>query len=540
MKKQPKLDAKGYRKFGIRDKLAYAAGDFGCNMSFSLKSTVQTFWLVFMMMETGLFSILLLIVQVWDAINDPMIGSLIDSDKRKYRIGKYKTYILIGALGLLVGGAAVFLPFPNAGTVLKAVLFILGYVIWDAAYTMANVPYGTMLNIVTEDAGQRAQLSVFRSIGGAVGGMIPGMILPMLIWKKVTYDGSTDFLGSIEIPEGAESAFAPEKFHNNPLTGEAYQMGDAVLSPLTGKQLEVLLGDRVFIAALIMGVLGFIAFMFMLKFITIRGNEYAQLNKEGGEKVNLFKSFGAFIKNRPAVGCTIAAMGMFLGMQSASTATTIMFATHFGKASLSGIVQMVGFLPMFIFMPFATILVKKFGKKEVAGIGSIAGLIGGGILCVFPLFPDNLQLLVYMAGLVFFGLGMGFYNCVSWAMMGDAIDYSEWKTGKREESVVYALHSFFRKLAQGIGPAAVIALMGTSLIGYDVALGTIGQSAETAGRLCWLVAGLYMLSAVCQFVGVVLIYNVDKKTLAKMTADLAERRAAQELVAEQVSEPVEE
>ena len=527
MKKQPQLDANGKRKFGIRDKLAYAAGDFGCNMSFSLKSTVQTFWLVFMMMETGLFSLLLLLVQVWDAVNDPLIGSLIDGDKRKYKLGKYKTYILIGALGLLIGGAAVFLPFPNASTVIKAILFVLGYIVWDAAYTMANVPYGTMLNIVTEDTAERASLSVFRSIGGAVGGMIPGMILPMLIWKKVTYDGSTDFLNRIEIPEGAESAFAPENFHSNPVTGDAYVMGDKVLSPLTGKQLEVLLGDKVFWAALIMGVLGFVAFLFMIKNITIRGNEYAELNKEG-EKVNLFKSFGTFMKNRPAVGCTIAAMGMFLGMQSATTATTIMFATHFGQASLSGIVQMVGFLPMFIFMPFVTKLVKKHGKKEVASIGSIVGLVGGAILLVFPLCPESIQLVVYMLGLVFFGLGLGFYNCVSWAMMGDAIDYSEWKTGKREEGVVYALHSFFRKLAQGIGPAAVIAIMGTSLIGYDSALGTIGQSAETASRLCWLVAALYLLSAVCQFVGVAVIYNIDKKTVEKMNAELAERKASEQ------------
>lgn len=520
MKKAPVLDANGKRKFGIRDKLAYAAGDAGCNLSFGLKTTVQTFWLVFMMLETGLFSLLLLAVQAWDAINDPLIGSLIDSDKRKYKLGKYKTYILIGALGLLVGGAAVFLPFPNASTVVKAVLFILGYVIWDAAYTMANVPYGTMLNIVTEDAGERAQLSVFRSIGGAIGGMVPGIILPMLIWRKVTYDGTTDFLSKIEIPEGAESAFAPENFHANPLTGEAYEMGDAVLSPLTGSQLEVLLGDRVFWAALIMGVLAFVFFIFMIKNITIRGDEYAQLNQEGGEKVNLIKSFGAFMKNRPAVGCTIAAMGMFLGMQSAGTANTIMFATHFGQASLSGLVTAVGFLPMFIFMPLATKLVKKYGKKEVSTIGSIAGLVGGVILCLFPLFPKDIQLVVYMIGLVFFGFGLGFYNCVSWAMMGDAIDYSEWKTGKREESVVYAFHSFFRKLAQGVGPAAVIAIMGTSMIGYDSALGTIGQSAETAGRLCWLVAGLYLFSAICQFVGVALVYNIDKKTLEKMTAEL--------------------
>ena len=525
-KKPVQLDEKGYRKFGIRDKLAYAAGDLGCNMSFGLKGTVQTFWLVYMFMETGLFSILLLLVQAWDAINDPLIGTLIDSDKRKYKLGKYKTYILIGACGLLVGGAAVFLPFPNASTVVKAILFVLGYIVWDAAYTMANVPYGTMLNIVTEDAGERAQLSVFRSIGGAVGGMLPGIVLPMLIWNKVTFDPAnpTWFLDKIEIPEGAEAAFAPENFLTNPVTGVAYKAGDKVLSPLTGGQIEVLLGDRVFFAALIMGIIGFIFFVYMIKNIIIRGNEYAQLNDEGGEKVNLIKSLGTFMKNRPAVGCTIAAMGMFLGMQSATTANTIMFATHFGNASMSGLVMMVGFLPMFIFMPFAAKLVKKFGKKEVASVGSVAGLIGGAILLCFPLCPKSIQLFVFMGGLVFFGLGMGFYNCVSWAMMGDAIDYQEWKFGKREESVVYALHSFFRKLAQGVGPAAVIAIMGTPLIGYKSALGTIGQSAETAARLCWLVAALYAFSAICQFVGVALIYNIDSKTLTQMTEELKARK----------------
>ena len=533
MKKEIQLDQNGKRKFGIRDKLAYAAGDAGCNLSFGLKSTVQTFWLVYMMLETGLFAILLLLVQAWDAINDPIIGSLIDSDQRKYKMGKYKTYILIGAIGLLVGGAAVFLPFPNAHVAVKAMLFIIGYVIWDAAYTMANVPYGTMLNIVTEDAGERAQLSVFRSIGGAVGGMVPGIILPMLIWNKITWtaDGTAAFWDKIAPTLEGTGLTAEDFTHypNNPAifgdkAGQMYEIGDKVYSPLTGAQLEYLLGGRVFWAALIMGVLAFVFFIFMIKNITIRGNEYAHLNsEEKTEKINIFKSLGTFVKNRPAVGCTIAAMGMFLGMQSASTANTIMFATHFGNASLSGLIMMVGFLPMFIFMPFATKLVKKYGKKEVAAIGSIAGLVGGAILCIFPLCPKGAQLIVYMIGLIFFGLGMGFYNCVSWAMMGDAIDYQEWKTGKREESVVYALHSFFRKLAQGVGPAAVIAIMGTKLIGYKEELGTIGQSSETAARLCWLVAGLYLFSAICQFVGVAIVYNIDKKTLATMTEELAAR-----------------
>ena len=535
MKKTPLLDQNGKRKFGIRDKVAYAAGDLGCNMSFSLKSTVQTFWLVFMMLETGLLSILLLLVQIWDAVNDPLIGTLIDNDGRKYRHGKFKTYIFVGACGLLLGGAAVFLPFPNAPLVMKAILFILGYIVWDAFYTVANVPYGSMLSLVTEDAGERAQLSTWRSIGSMLGNILPSVLLPMIIWKKVTYDGTTGFLDSIEIPEDAADAFAPEKFHTNPVTGKPYEMGEEVLSPLTGKPLEVLLGNRVFLAALIMGVIGFAAFMLMLKLITVRVDESSvKTNASSGEKkskLDVFKSFAKFMKNRPAVGATLAAMGMFLGMNAATTATTIMFATYFNMASMSGVVQLIGFFPMFFFMPFITKIVEKYGKKEAAVFGTAVSLVGGLLMLIFPLFSNvTLSLVVYLASLVVYGVGMGVYTCVSWAMMADAVDYNEWKFGSREEGTVYSLHSFFRKLAQGIGPSMVLLMMG--VLGYKSKYGTIGQSAETAHNMCWLVAGLYLFSAVLQFVGLALIYNLDKKTLKVMSEELEARRGAEGETAE--------
>lgn len=503
--KEKKLDANGYRKFGMIDKIAYAAGDFGCNMSFALKGTVQTFWLVFMTMETGLLSALLLLVQIWDAVNDPLIGSLIDNDKRKYKMGKFKTYIFIGACGLLLAGAAVFLPFPNAPVVVKAVLFVLGYIVWDACYTVANVPYGSMLSLITEDSGERAQLSTWRSIGSMFGNIVPMIVLPMLIWEKVTYDGT----GS---------------YHTNPLTGEAYKNGDPVLDPLTGEQFETLLGERVFWAALIMGVFGFVAFMFMIKNITIRADENAVKTNEGGGKFNIIKAFGNFMKNRPAVGATVAAMGMFLGMQSATTANTIMFATYFNKASMSGVVQMIGFLPVVIFLPFIKKLVNKFGKKESSVVGTIVSVVGGVIMLVFPTIENrDTALIVYLLGLVAFGLGMSVYTCVSWALMADAIDYNEWKFGTREEGTVYSLHSFFRKLAQGVGPSVVLVIMGA--LGYNSDLGTIGQSATTAKNMCWLVAGLYLFSAIIQFIGIAVIYNMDKKTLSQMNAELEERHA---------------
>ena len=525
MKKEQTLDANGYRKFGLRDKIAYAAGDLGCNMSFSLKGTVQTFWLVFMMMETGLLSILLLIVQIWDAINDPMIGALIDRDKRKYKMGKFKTYIFVGACGLLLGGAAVFLPFPDADVVVKAILFVAGYIVWDAFYTIANVPYGSMLSVVTDDDGERAQLSTWRSIGSMIGNILPTILLPMLIWKKVTYDGTTSFLDKIAIPEGSEELFTPDKFHSNPLTGEAYKAGDKVLSPLNGQQLEILLGNRVFWAALIMGIIGFIAFIVMLKLITVRVDERTVQINEKSEKFNVFKAFGKFMKNRPAVGATVAAMGMFLGMNAATTANTIMFATYFNMASMSGVVQMIGFLPLFFFMPFITKIVKKYGKKEASVVGTLVSILGGGVMFIFPMIDNvTVGLVVYLLGLVLYGVGMGVYTCVSWAMMGDAIEYNEWKYGEREEGIVYSLHSFFRKLAQGVGPSIVLLIMGA--LGYVSKYGTIGQSPTTAHNMCWLVVGLYMFSAILQFIGLALIYNLDKKTLAKMNEELAAKRSA--------------
>ena len=73
MSKKTQLDANGYRKFGMTDCLAYAAGDLGCNMSFALKGTMAIFWTQFMGLDLW-YSALLIIVQVWDAINDPLIA----------------------------------------------------------------------------------------------------------------------------------------------------------------------------------------------------------------------------------------------------------------------------------------------------------------------------------------------------------------------------------------------------------------------------------------------------------------------------------
>ena len=477
-KKEVQLDSKGFRKFGMRDKVAYAAGDLGCNMSFALKSSIMAiFWTQFMALGEEMYAFLLVIVQIWDAINDPLLGSLFDADKKFHKHGKFKTYIFVGAMGLLFSGLFFFLPVPNAPRLMRCVLFVLGYVLWDAFYTIANVPYGSMMSVITTDGAERSELSTWRSIGSMVGNIVPMVLLPILC-----YDASNNLKGEV-----------------------------------------------VFIAATIMGVIGLACFIFMLKKTTIRVEENSVTISEEKQKFNVFKAMGNFMKNRAAVGATLAAMAMFIGMQGSTTATTVLFQSYFGNAKASGIIMLISYLPMFLFMPFIKKIVNKFGKKEACAVGSAVSTFGA-VLLFLPLGNGGAGLIGYIIAQVFFGLGLGFYTCVSWALMADAIDYNEWKNHTKEEGTVYSLHSFFRKLAQGLGPSAVILIM--KVLGYDGALGA-NQPFEVAENMKWLVAALYTFSAAVMFIAIAFVYDLNKKKVAQMTSELEERRsAAKESIAE--------
>ena len=465
-----KRDANGKRKFGMLDNLAYAAGDFGCNMSFALKGTLIIFWTQFMQMDSILYAGLLLIVQIWDAINDPLVGAMIDADQRKYRLGKFKTYILIGSIGLIIAGAMCFIPLPNASAMAKNILFVAGYVLWDAFYTVANVPYGSMLNLITEEPGERASLSAWRSIGSLVANIATMVLIPMLVYDK----------------------------NNN------------------------IMGTRVFVVALIMGIIGFFAFLFMIKNTELRVDEYIKVSEER-QKFNVVKAFTNFVKNRPALGVTLAVMAMFIGMQGAAAAVTVLFQSYFKNVQVSGIISLFAMIPMLLFTPFIRKLVDKYGKKELAVIGAIVSVIACLLMLVLPLTPDSKGIMIYTVCQFINSLGAGVFSLVSWSMMADAIDYNEWQNNTREEGTVYSLHSFFRKLAQGLGPSIVLVIM--------VALGYVeanqgNQTAAVASNMRYLVAGLYLFSALVQFLALKFVYNLDKKTLATMEEELKEKRAA--------------
>ena len=469
MAKAKALDATGHRKFGWLDKFSYAAGDFGCNMSFALKGTLTIYWTQFMGVNQMGMAGLLLLVQIWDAINDPVIGSMVDADRRHYKRNKFLAYINVGAIGLTVAGACCFLPFPGMPELVKTILFVAGYVIWDAFYTVANVPYGSMMSLITDDPVQRSQLSTFRSAGSMIANLVTGSLLPVLI-----YDAS-----------------------------------------------NTLLGERVFWIALIMGGIGLCFFQFMIRTTVIRVDTEVKTGEEM-PKFNVVKAMGAFIRNRAAVGASLAGMSGFIGMYGAQTAVTVMFQSYFKNAQISGLVGMVSMFGVFIFIPFATTITKKIGKKEGCTIGAVVACLAYVLMFALPITPDGKGLALYVLCQVIAMIGNGYSSCVTWALIADAIDYEEWKLGTRNEGTTYALYSFFRKVAQGLGPS--LGLVAATAVGYNATLGP-DQPVQIATNLRYLVPGMYLVGTVLGLIAYGLIYNVDRKTLDQMNADLEARHA---------------
>lgn len=458
---------KELKKFGFIDQLAYGLGDFGCNMSFALKSYLTIFWTQFMGIDSYMMAFLLLIVQIWDAINDPLLGMIVDADRHEYKRNKFVQYVWAGSIGLLVAGALCYIPWTTAPYVVKCILFCAGYMFWDAFYTVANVPYGSLLSLITADPAERTKLSTARSVGSMAGSMSASIIIPFLI-----YDAS-----------------------NN------------------------LRGDTLWVIGIVMGVLGFIAFQFMIKNTVVRvENKNLKVSDDEPVKFNPFVGIGHFLRNRAAIGATIAPVGQFIGMYGAATSVQVLFQAYFQNAQVSGIFSMLSYFGLFLWMPFAAKIVAKYGKKEVLIVGSIITCIGYALILILPITPDTTGLTLYAVAMVVAAIGGGIGSCVSWSLMADAMDYEEWKFGTRNEGTTYAMHSFFRKLAQGIGPSVGLAV--ATYLGYEATLGAAQPEAVQSAML--MQTGVfYLISGLCQFIGYAFVYNLDKNTVAQMEHDLA-------------------
>ena len=450
------------RPFGWQDKLGYSMGDMGCNFSFQLVSTfMQLFYLQYIGIESGHYATIILISKAFDAVNDIVIGNLVDT-KKIGKKSKYMPWIILGAVTLVIFNVMLFAPvknFPYAG---KYAWCLVSYCLWSIAYTMVNVPYGSLHSVITDDPQQRVTLSTFRSIGAALPAIIVMVALPGIVYSKQTNSA--------------------------------------------GEEIDVLKGETLLPVALVMSVFAFFVLWGTTKLVKERVSHDSSENAVGFKAI--ISSAKSFFTNRAMVGATIATVASVGLINSTMSLNNMVFQYFFNDASKTGIAMIGSYAPMIIVMVLIGKLTKKFGKKNVLVTAMLIGAISGVVSLFAPITPDSKGMIVYIICLMGLNVGNAVFQISVWAIVADCIEVSARKTGKSEEGSLYAIYSFFRKLAQGIGQAVVS--WGLVAINFKEGDNAI-QEAGFGDKVKMLYIVLLMVASVISFLSMKFIYNIGKK-----------------------------
>lgn len=442
------MEAKQPRPFGMRDKIGYAFGDMGCNFSFQLVSSyMYLFYTQCIGLSAKHWAWIIVVSKVWDAVNDVIIGSMVD----RTHIGKkskFMPWISIGSVGLVVFSIMIFTPVSSFSDAGKILWCLLSYCLWSVAYTMINVPYGSLHSVITDDPRQRTTLSTFRSIGAALPAVLV-MILPKLVYK------------------------------------------DNVLS-----------SNRLFVVSIVFSVAAFFTFFALQKMVTER-----VVRNDKTEKISYISTVKSYFSNRAIVGITIATVAVVIFYNSSMSVNNLVFQFYFNDAEKSTLAMIASYIPLVAFMPFASTISAKIGKKKLLTISGLVSVIAGVIMLFLPITPDMKGIILYVIGLMFVNTGCCVFQIIVWAMVADCIEDSYRKKGVREEGSLYAIYSFFRKLSQGIGSALVA--LALSAVGYVESSAV--QTAEVSKNIKNLYIILLVIGLLIMTLSMKFVYNIGFK-----------------------------
>ena len=443
---------KEVRPFGMRDKIGYGLGDFGCNMSFAfINNYLMVFYVTCMGIKAKHFAIIILLAKIFDAINDPIIGGICDASKPG-KDGKFKPWIKWASLPLLVSSILMFIYAPNAPYALKIAMCLGLYCVWSVAYTSVNVPYGSMQSVITTQSDERSSLSTWRSVGAMLA-QIPVMVL----LPKLVYDSKT----------------------SNP----------------RGNVFIYIVG--------VMGLIGFVSFILLRKLTT----ERVEPTVNNVQKFNYFKTLASFFKNKPMMGVTISSVAYLALMMTVTNSMQYVFMCYFKNTKIIPIATIIAGLPIGLGIVITKPLLKKFTKKQLCTYPFAISAVAAGI-ATFVRF-DNPYVWIAFIGVSMFGTC--FYLTLMWALVADCIDYQEEKTGRREEGSIYATYSLFRKIAQGVG-ASIIALS-LDLTGYSEKLDALSQAEGVPEKIYTMTGALPLIGALICLFSMHFLYNIkDKKS----------------------------
>lgn len=453
---------------GIKEKISYGFGDMASSM----------FWKIFGMyllfFYTDIFGLapaavgtMFFVTRIWDAVNDPIFGVL--ADRTESRWGKFRPWILFGALPFAIFGVLTFAVPPTTWAPWTRLLYAyITYTLMMMAYSAVNVPYASLLGVMSSDGRDRNALSSYRMFFAYAGSLIAlAMTEPLVRFFSKSLDSDT-------------------------------------------------LGWTFSVA-----VVGFLCLaLLLLCFRGVRERVRPDASESGSVSEDLKD---LLLHNRPwwiLIGAGITAL-VFNSVRDGAAIYYFKYYVHQDDArlfggffTLSALYLMVGQLSNMAGVALSAPLADRIGKKRVyGGAMCIAALLS---VVFFFLQPNQIVLMFVLQMLI--SLCAGSIFPLLWSMYADIADWSEWKTGRRATGLIFSSSSMSQKLGWTIGGA----LTGWLLSFYGFQANEI-QSADAISGIRAMLGYLPAVGAVASAI-LVRFYPLDDNTMKGVTEGLESRR----------------
>ena len=452
------MEGSDMKKLGVGRKVTYGFGNLAANL---LLTTANAFISYFYTDSVGLTAasvgLILLAGRILDGIADIGMGIIVDKTKSKY--GKARPWLLRLAIPY---GLAIVLLFsaPNFGANGNVIYALVTYLLSMFIFTGINVPYNTLTGLQSQDQKEREALSSFRTAFG--------------------------FLGALAVNMGTMP----------------------IVQALGGGKKGWLITAVIY--GLVAIVLYYICFKNSIEIDEVKDEAIL----DNRPKTPLIEGIKGLLSNKYWV--IVIVMVIIGNLVSGLSGVNVYYAQYvLGNPELVGLIGLGSFLPIIIGVVLSGPIIVKFGKRNVSIAGTILSIIGCIIIMIAP---SNVVCL--MAGLIVKGLGSAPMLIASFAMLGDTVEYGEWKSGTRFEGLTFSAESFGEKIGTGLGGAALGAIL--SVGGY------IGGKAVQSASAMFAIKASFIYVPIILYVLVIILlfaYKLDGE-YPQIIKELNERKAS--------------
>lgn len=440
----------------FKHKFGYALGDAGGCLTFAIMgSTFMKYCTDALGVDEILLGTLLIIWNIWDFVNDPLMGALMDKifAKNKNPRGKFRPWLLRSAPLICVTFIALWsVPQFFEGVALIAALFCLK-LLYEGSYTMFNIPMGSLLSAMSSNDAERASLSSARGIGSGIGNMLPVMIMPLIVNH---FGGSTN-------PTG-------------------YALG-----------------------SIICAVIGLV--LCLLHYFFTEERVVVETKKEVADSIKITDILHVFKVNRPFLALCMHGLFICLMQYTGNTLNNYLYDNVFGNLELVSYGTMLSAPFMVLIFVFGSKIARKLGLEKMIRYSLLVGSVLYISLYALHMITDvNPWIHIIWSGIAMGIASVSIY--MQWGLVGEAIDYNEMITGKRTEGSIYGTFNLSRRVGQTIATSGALFLL--AAFGYDETAGSAQSDLTVFGikTLCILLPGILILGSWAAFK---FVWNMSKE-----------------------------